>query len=66
MGTRCAVVYATGGTVINIVMAQPTDEPPMGCILIEIVDGQFCDIGWRWDGMTFVDQNPSAWSDTEV
>lgn len=55
---RCAVVRLVDGLVINIIMAQPADEPPIGCELIEIMNGQPCNIGWYWDGTTFIDPNP--------
>ena len=55
---RCAVVQMVDGLVVNIIMAQPGDEPPVGCELIEIMNGQPCDIGWYWDGTNFIDPNP--------
>lgn len=52
---RCAVV--NGNNVIeNIIMAEPTDPAPHGCVLIGITD--FCDIGWIWNGSTFINPNP--------
>lgn len=58
--TRCAVVQLSDGLVVNIIMAVPSDLAPDGCELIEIVDGQMCDIGWYWDGAQFVSPNPPA------
>lgn len=55
---RCAVVRVLDGLVINIIIAQPGDMPPEGCELIEIMNGQPCDIGWYWAGVEFIDPNP--------
>lgn len=52
--TRCAVCQLSDGLVINTIMAIPTDLPPLDCQLIEIQYGQFCDIGWYYNGTTFV------------
>jgi hypothetical protein len=46
---NCAVVDANN-LVVNIIVANPTDTPPEGCILIPLYT---CDIGWSWDGTTF-------------
>lgn len=54
---RCAVID-TNGVIVNIIMAEPTDLAPMGCSLVGIDDGVFCDIGWVWDGAAFVNPNP--------
>lgn len=62
----CAVVQLSDGLVVNIVVAQPYDEPPIGCELIEIMAGQSCDIGWYWNGVEFVNPNPGPWPDTEA
>lgn len=66
METTCAVVQLSDGLVINIVIAQPSDEPPIGCELIEIMADQPCNIGWYWNGVEFVDPNPIPWPDTEA
>lgn len=55
---RCAVMQLLDGLVINIIVALPTDEPQIGCELIEIADGQPCNIGWHWNGYMFVDPFP--------
>ena len=44
--SNCAVIDSNN-TVINIIVAEPTDVPPEGCTLVEI---PFCDIGYTWDG----------------
>lgn len=57
---RCAVIDTNSfikGMVVNIIMAEPTDLAPEGCLLVGIEDGVFCDIGWFWDGSSFVDLN---------
>lgn len=56
---RCAVIDANG-IIVNIIMAEPTDPAPDGCSLIGIEDGVFCDIGWSWDGASFIDPNPQV------
>lgn len=49
--TRCAVCSISDGTVINIIMASPSDPAPDGCNLVELMNGMNCDIGWTWDGL---------------
>lgn len=61
---RCAVVQLGDGLVINIIVAQPSDEPQIGCELIEIASGEPCNIGWFWNGSMFVDPSPPS-SDIE-
>lgn len=63
---RCSVVRLTDARVINIIIAQPSDAPPIGCELIEVVAGQPCDIGWYWDGVEFINSDPAPWSDIAV
>ena len=46
---NCAVIDATS-TVINIIVALPTDTPPEGCTLIPLY---FAQIGYTWDGTNF-------------
>lgn len=58
METRCAVCQLTDGLVVNIIMADPSDPPQEGCQLIEIMNGQPCDIGWYWDGTEFINPIP--------
>lgn len=52
----CAVVQLSDGVVINKIVAEPIDLPPMGCQLIPI-DGVMCDFGWIWDGVIFINPN---------
>lgn len=40
--------------VINIIIASSSDTPPDGCMLIEVMNDQWCDIGAFWDGTQFV------------
>jgi len=47
--TTCAVINSEN-RVVNIIVAEPTDIAPDGCILVEI---PFCDIGYIWDGSKF-------------
>jgi len=57
---RCAVVQLSDGLVANIIVAMPSEPAQDGCQLIEVMNGQTCDIGWLWDGAQFVDPNPPA------
>lgn len=54
---RCAVIDANG-LIVNIIMAEPTNQAPAGCSLVGIDEGVFCDIGWIWNGNQFIDPNP--------
>jgi hypothetical protein len=63
--TPCAVVQLSDGLVVNIIIALPSNEPPIGCELVEVMAAQPCDIGWYWDGRTFNNPNPSQ-PDTET
>jgi hypothetical protein len=45
---RCAVIE--DGVVVNIIVADATDTPPEGTILIEL---PYCSIGYLWDGVRF-------------
>lgn len=47
--SNCAVVNADN-VVVNLIVAESTDTPPVGCTLVEI---PHCDIGWIWDGTRF-------------
>lgn len=51
--TNCAVCQTQDGLVVNIIIALPSDPPQDGCFLVEVMSGQFCDIGWYWDGLIF-------------
>jgi hypothetical protein len=46
--SNCAVIQ--DGIVVNIIVAEVTDIPPKGCILVEV---PFCNIGYTWDGVRF-------------
>lgn len=56
--TRCAVCQLSDGLVINMIVAAPSDLPPDGTQLVEVMNEQPCDIGWYWDGVQFTDPNP--------
>ncbi len=58
----CAVVQLSDGVVINKIVAEPTDLPPMDCQLI-LIDEVMCDIGWTWNGVEFINPNPLEVSD---
>lgn len=45
---NCAVIQ--DGVLINIIVAEVTDTPPEGCILVELPE---YDIGYTWDGVSF-------------
>jgi hypothetical protein len=55
---NCAVVRDTDNIVVNKIVANPDNLPPEGTYLVLIQDGVMCDIGWLWDGVTFIDPNP--------
>lgn len=55
--TRRAVCQLSDGLVINIIIAVPSDLPPQDCQLVEIMNGQMCDIGWYYNGIEFVNPN---------
>ena len=60
----CAVCQLSDGLVINLIVADPTDSCPYpDCQLIATpdVNGVDAQIGWIWDGSTFVDQNSQIW-----
>lgn len=56
-----AVVSQGTLIVVNIIVADPAiDPPPYDCVLIGLVDGEPCNIGWLYDPATntFSDPNP--------
>jgi len=55
----CAVVQITDGLVVNKIVAEVTDIAPDGCNLIAI-DEINCDIGWVWDGISFISQSTES------
>ena len=48
ISTTCAVCRLSDGLVMNTIIAAPSDIPPLGCVLIEIMTGQVCNIGWYY------------------
>jgi hypothetical protein len=56
---RCAVCNLSDNVVTNVIMADPNVDPaPYDTFLVGIQDGVMCDIGWIWDGSTFINPNP--------
>lgn len=53
----CAVVQTSDNVVVNKIVAEPTDLAPEGCYLIPC-DNVSCDIGWLWNGLTFINPSP--------
>lgn len=53
INTRCAVCRLSDGLVLNVIIALPSDLAPDECQLIEIMNGQMCDVGWYWNGVDF-------------
>lgn len=39
--TLCAVIDVATQTLVNMIVAEATDPPPNGCVLVEIPDGCF-------------------------
>jgi len=57
---NCAVVDNNTMIVINVIVADPAiDPPPDGCILVGLIEGEFCDIGWVYDPSTNTFSNPN-------
>ena len=52
----CAVIDHSN-TVINLIVADVTDPPPLDCKLANKPDDVFVDIGYTWDGTNFFDKN---------
>lgn len=50
--SRCAVVQDSDNVVVNVIICEPTDEPPLGCILVDIDSEPYVDIGWIYDPVT--------------
>lgn len=53
--SNCAVVQISDNIVVNKIVADSTDVPPDGTMLVVIEDGVMCDIGWTWDGTNFIE-----------
>lgn len=50
--SRCAVVQTSDNVVVNVIVADKTDPAPEGCVLIELTEDEFVDIGWIYDPST--------------
>lgn len=60
---RCALVQNSDNTVINIIVADPKEDPaPEGCILVGLPDDSSVSFGWLYDPATgqFTDPNPPS------
>lgn len=59
--TTCAVCQLSDGLVINIIIAEPTDAPPLDCQLVvtPTESGSYANIGFYWNGTDFIDPNPT-------
>lgn len=55
---KMAVSRLSDGVVINVIIAEENDMPPDGTRLIPVLDWQQCNIGWFFDGNSFI--NPEA------
>ena len=53
--TTCAVIDGNN-IVINLIVADPVDPPPSGCILAFKPDTIFVDLGYTWNGTNFLDK----------
>jgi len=51
---NCAICKISDGTVVNIIIADPSDVCQDGCILVPILEGQIAYIDGTWDGNNFV------------
>lgn len=51
--TTCAVCRLSDGLVMNVIIASPSDLPPDGCQLVEVMNGQACSIGWYYANGVF-------------
>lgn len=52
---KYAVVQQSDGLVVNIIVADEGDSPPVGC---SFIPAEYCSPGWIWDGQQFYDPNP--------
>ena len=66
---RCAVVQNFDNVVVNLIMADPSVDPPHeGTILVGLPDDSPVNIGWIYDPATeqFTDPNPPVEEVVEV
>lgn len=58
--TICAVCQISDGLVVNVIIAELTDVPPIDCqlILTPTESGSNAFIGFYWDGTEFINPNP--------
>lgn len=56
--STCAVCQLSDGLVINLIIAEPTDQCPVdGCQLVLVPEGLPVDLDDKWDGTNFIDAN---------
>lgn len=53
-----AYVDKATGIVLNTIVADSNYQVPEDKLLILIPEGIMCNIGWFWDGASFIDPNP--------
>lgn len=58
MANAAVVDQATNIVVNKIVAEAGVDPAPDGTYLVNIPDGVMCDIGWLWDGTSFINPEP--------
>jgi hypothetical protein len=49
---RCAVVDIASNTVVNVIVADSSCPPMDGCFLVDLQEGDYCDIGVEYDTAT--------------
>lgn len=52
---NCAYIDNTTGTILNIIVASPSDQVPDGFKLVEIPSDIIVNIGFTHDGSNFID-----------
>ena len=50
----CAVCRLSDGLIISIIIADSSYPAPEECELVEVMAGQECQLGWHWDGQSFI------------
>ena len=56
--SRIAVCQLSDNVVVNVIIAEVTDQAFEGTQFIEIKDGIWCGIGAVWNGTDFTNPNP--------
>jgi hypothetical protein len=55
---KCAVCDNNTNKVVNTIIAESLDVAPDNTYLVEITNDMWCDIGYIWDGVQFINPNP--------